>query len=174
MSSAHRVGRDWHSWCKRCGTKVVRVRESKWLALDGPPMQRGLLGAGVKEGGDVAGIGRADLEVGHRSSGRNMLGIADPALHILRLVGEMAADDYPQRNTVEWRLLRPVRVFILARNYRLFIDDAERLQVGITGTGTLAVQGQGELTVGATGEPQAYDGYVAVDVAPPPRPRRAG
>ena len=77
-------------------------------------------------------------------------------------------------NTYEWRLLRPVRVFILARNYRLFIDDAVRLQVGITGTGTLAVQGQGELTVGATGEPQAYDGYTAVDVAPPPRPRRAG
>jgi hypothetical protein len=77
-------------------------------------------------------------------------------------------------NTYEWRLFAPARVFILARNYRLFIDDATSLRVGITGTGTLAVQGQGELTVGATGEPQAYDGYTAVDVAPPPRPRRAG
>jgi hypothetical protein len=34
MSSAYRVGREWRSWCKRCGVKLVRVKRSKWLALD--------------------------------------------------------------------------------------------------------------------------------------------
>jgi hypothetical protein len=31
--SAHLVEGQWHSRCKRCGTKLVRIRHSEWREL---------------------------------------------------------------------------------------------------------------------------------------------
>jgi len=101
-SSAHRVAGEWRSWCKRCGSKLVRVKRSKWLPVNSAP-PGGLLGARVEERGDVTRVRLADLEVRHRRAGRHMLRIADPALHIFGFVREMAADDHAQRDAVERR-----------------------------------------------------------------------
>jgi len=32
--SAHQIKGRWHSRCKRCGTKLVRVAQSDWRELD--------------------------------------------------------------------------------------------------------------------------------------------
>ena len=80
-SSAHRVKGEWRSWCKRCGTRLVRVRRSTWLPADYEV--RTLLGARVEECGDVARVALADIEVGHGRSRRDVLRVADPALHIV-------------------------------------------------------------------------------------------
>src|SRR5438270_459652 len=101
-SSAHRVGGEWRSWCKRCGTRLVRIRRSRWLPLNcEAPTQ--LFGPRVEEGGDVARVALADVQIGHRSPRRHVLRIANPALHILRIVREVAADDHAQRNAIERR-----------------------------------------------------------------------
>src|SRR5205085_8318736 len=91
---------EWRSWCKRCGTRLVRVRRSKWLAL---ATTRSLVGARVEEGRDVARVRLAHFEVRHRRAGRDMLRIANPALHIRRLVGKVAADDRSERDIIERR-----------------------------------------------------------------------
>jgi hypothetical protein len=35
-SRARLVGGEWRSRCRRCGAKLVRLRPSKWKALDEP------------------------------------------------------------------------------------------------------------------------------------------
>jgi hypothetical protein len=67
--------------------------------------------------------------------------------------------------TWEWRLRKPVRVFVLARNYRLFVDDAVHVSLSLTGTASLAVEGVGTLTLGGA-PPVQYDQYMLVQVAP--------
>ena len=47
------------------------------------------------------------IEVRHGRSGRDMLRAADPLLHVRRRVREMAADDHPERDAVEWRADHP-------------------------------------------------------------------
>ena len=32
--SAHQIKGRWHSRCKRCGTKLVRIAQSDWRELD--------------------------------------------------------------------------------------------------------------------------------------------
>jgi len=67
--------------------------------------------------------------------------------------------------TWEWTLKKPVRIFVLGRNYRLFVDDAARVSLSITGTASLAVEGTGTLAL-AGAEPIVYDAYTIVQVAP--------
>jgi hypothetical protein len=67
--------------------------------------------------------------------------------------------------TWEWVLKKPARIFVLGRNYRLFVDDATRVSLSVTGTASLAVEGTGTLAIGAS-EPIQYDAYTLVQVAP--------
>jgi hypothetical protein len=68
-------------------------------------------------------------------------------------------------NAWEWRLKAPVRIFVLGREYRLFVGGADRVALSITGSASLAVEGTGILTVPGS-EPRPYDGYQLVQVAP--------
>src|SRR6185312_4544358 len=45
---------------------------------------------GVEEGGDVPAVLLGDVHVGHHGAGLNPLGIANPADHVLRIVGQLA------------------------------------------------------------------------------------
>jgi hypothetical protein len=77
------------------------------------------------------------------------------------------------RGVTEWVVYKPARIFVLARDYRLRIEDGGAMEISITGTGSLAVDGQGELTEPRTGTRQ-YAGADAVELEPTRRrtPRR--
>jgi hypothetical protein len=68
----------------------------------------------------------------------------------------------------EWILKKPARIFVLGRNYRVFVDDAPRVSLSVTGTASLAVEGTGTLALGGA-EPILYDAYTIVQVAPTKR-----
>src|SRR6478672_6041708 len=62
-----------------------------------------LLGAGIEEGGYVARVAGADVEVRHSRARRHLLRVADPLVHIVRRVRQMPADDDAQSDIVERR-----------------------------------------------------------------------
>jgi hypothetical protein len=68
----------------------------------------------------------------------------------------------------EWTLKKPARIFVLGRNYRLFVDDATHVSLSVTGSASLAVEGTGTLALGGA-EPILYDAYTIVQVAPTKR-----
>jgi len=78
----------------------VRVRQSKWQPAGVAP---GLFRPRVQESRDVPGVRFANVEVRHRRAGCGVLRIANPALHVRRLVGKVAADDRANRDAVERR-----------------------------------------------------------------------
>ena len=49
---------------------------------------------GVEERRDVASVAFADVEVGHARAGRDLLRVADPMLHVRRVIREMPGTDF--------------------------------------------------------------------------------
>ena len=82
-SSAQRVHGEWRSWCKRCGTRLVRVRRSRWRPLT-PAEATSLVRTDIEKAGVVVGHRPSEVQAGHWDADSDRARVENPAFRFDR------------------------------------------------------------------------------------------